>query len=335
MIRPLILALALASPASAATVLHETWGDPARGTMRYGVTVDAVQEAQDDGSTIVARFSFDNCWCRGSGHSRVFGWSLTDQGTSISGSLGVITTLNAPDDADWWAVSAVLPTGYRWGGADGWVDELASGERWIIRDAPVDPPIPAPVPLPAAGGLLLAGLVALWMRRGGGMSDNSSHWAWWAGKSTDDYALVGPCRTRDEAIAEAVDHGFGEWLDEAEDPPVWKHTFVVFEAEHAPLRLADWIRADQIIEMADEDLADSERVSSEYDDGPWFRATPEQKSELARDLRAACDEWQRRNGLVFTCCTFNAQRGEEAVTVVPTRLSATEEAHKSGDEEGR
>lgn len=155
------------SPAAAATVLHETWGTRYTGLVdHYAVTADQVQEAQDDGSTIVARFGFDNCWCVGSGHSRLFSWSLTDQGTTIAGSLGVITTLNAPRDADWWAVSAALPTGYRWGGADGWVDELASGERWIIREpVPAPPPPPAPVPLPAAGGLLLAGLVAMWIRR--------------------------------------------------------------------------------------------------------------------------------------------------------------------------
>lgn len=166
----LILAALCATPASAATVLHETWGQRSRGTVdHYAVTASEVQEAIGD-STIVGRFSFTNATAIGSGHSRSFTGSLFDHDTEIAFTIDVSTTRNSPGlVSDWWSVSADLPDGYRWGGADGWVDEQAIGALWIIRDpvAWVEPEQPAPVPLPGAGWLLACGLGALALRRAG------------------------------------------------------------------------------------------------------------------------------------------------------------------------
>ena len=141
----------------------------------------------------------------------------------------------------------------------------------------------------------------------------TSEWQWWAGSSADDYMTIGPCATREQAIDEAVNDGFGEWLDESKDPPAWKNTFHVCECRQDPLRLADWIDADWILERAEESLADSDRVSCEFDDGPWFECTPEQEDDLKSALRKACDDWQVRHNLRFHSPTFSHSRNHEDV----------------------
>lgn len=139
-----------------------------------------------------------------------------------------------------------------------------------------------------------------------------AEWGWWAGRSEDGLMTVGPVDSREAIIAEAVaDGGFED--DGDGDGPL--HCFHICEAMKRPLRLADWISADQVLEMADESLADSDRSSSEFDCDPAFTATPEQGADLAERLRAACDEWQAAHGLTFTCCTFEASRKHEFVTV--------------------
>ena len=157
------------------------------------------------------------------------------------------------------------------------------------------------------------------------MIEEKKGWGWWAGSAPDGMMIVGPYDTKAEAIEAAVNDGFGEWLDESEDPPVWKNTFVVLEARQDPLRLADWIDLEWIVEKADENLANSDRVDSEFDDGPWFEVTPEQEESLRRSLAAACDEWQRQNNLVFTCCTFSASRNMETITTRALRAISTQE----------
>ena len=141
----------------------------------------------------------------------------------------------------------------------------------------------------------------------------TSEWQWWAGSSAEDYMTIGPCATRQQAIEEAVNDGFGEWLDESKDPPAWKNTFHVCECRQDPLRLADWIDADWILERAEESLADSDRVSCEFDDGPWFECTPEQEDDLKSALRKACDDWQVRHNLQFHSNTFSHSRNHEDI----------------------
>lgn len=141
---------------------------------------------------------------------------------------------------------------------------------------------------------------------------SSTGWAWWAGRDEDGIMTVGPCASREEVIAEAV--GEGSFEDDGDgDGPL--HSFHICEALQRPLRLADWIDADRTLERAEESLADSDRVSCEHDDGPWFAVTPDQEADLTARLKAVCDEWQASHGLTFNCTTFEASRHAEFVTV--------------------
>ncbi|RWR30507.1 hypothetical protein D2T29_12615 [Sinirhodobacter populi] len=155
--------------------------------------------------------------------------------------------------------------------------------------------------------------------------DDEAGWQWWAGRTEDGMMTIGPCATREDAIAEAIADGFGEWLDESQDPPAWKNTFVVIEGRQDPLMLADWIDVERLLEFADAELANSNRVSSEFDYGPWFDAAPEQEVDLWKCIMTACDEWQKRHGLVFTCRKFSASRNAETVTTTALRAIGAQE----------
>ncbi len=143
-------------------------------------------------------------------------------------------------------------------------------------------------------------------------------WQWWAG-SGEEWMGIGPCPTRDDAVSEMVDDGSAEYLDETVDPPVWRNKFYICEAKQDPLRLSDWIGLDWLIDRAEENLADSERVSCEHDDGPWFDITKEQEAELCEALRKACDDWQVSHGLKFHSSTFSHTRNGEYVTTAAIR----------------
>lgn len=141
------------------------------------------------------------------------------------------------------------------------------------------------------------------------MSDNqfTSEWQWWAG-GNDEWYSVGPCATREEATEKAVAKA-----DRNECSTLV--SVYVCEARQDPLRLADWVGLDYILERADENLCDSDRVGSKYDDGPWFECTKEQEADLIEALKRTCDEWQKRHGLKFTCQTFSHVRNQEFVVI--------------------
>lgn len=151
------------------------------------------------------------------------------------------------------------------------------------------------------------------------MPETDNGWEWWAG-TQEEWMTIGPCATRDDAIAEMVHDGAGEWLDDSVDPPVWRNSFYVIEARQDPLRVADWVDADWIIEKAEENLSNSDRVGAENDDGPWFECSKELEADLAARLKKACDDWQRDHGLVFTCQTFSHSRNCEQITTDALRL---------------
>ncbi|EKS29279.1 hypothetical protein [Afipia felis] len=136
-------------------------------------------------------------------------------------------------------------------------------------------------------------------------------WKWWAG-TNDEVMTYGPHDTREDAIREAQEDRIGEFQ---EDDGTWKIGCHVVEARQDPLRLADWIDTDRLLERAEESLADSDRVGCDGDEGPWFACTPEQDRDLAERIKRACDEWQAQHGLVFTCRTFSASRNAEYVVV--------------------
>ncbi|NTG85841.1 hypothetical protein G6L15_06715 [Agrobacterium rhizogenes] len=138
-----------------------------------------------------------------------------------------------------------------------------------------------------------------------------SQWQWWAGDN-EEWMSVGPCVSREEAIAAATDECVGEFKD---DDGQWKLSIHVVEARQDPLRLADWIGADRLLEMADDQLCDSDRVSHEYEEGPWFAASTEQEADLAERIKRACDDWQAAHGLMFKSSTFTHTRNKDGVVV--------------------
>ncbi len=125
-------------------------------------------------------------------------------------------------------------------------------------------------------------------------------WHWWGGAS-EEWCTIGPCRSRDQVIADAIDGGL--------------EAVHLCEARQDPLRLADWIEAEELLDRADQEVADSDRVGSENDDGPWFDAKPDQKRDLVERIKRACDEWQAAHGLVFIAQTFSDSRNHEYVVL--------------------
>lgn len=134
-------------------------------------------------------------------------------------------------------------------------------------------------------------------------------WMWWAGTS-EERVQFGPFNTRAEAISAAQNDAGGEFLD---DDGVWKVSIWLCEATNPPLRLADWISGSLLDDAADR-LYDSDRVS-EDDDDHLFEVTPDQERDLIATINRACDEWQARHGLVFTCSTFADVRNCEHIIV--------------------
>jgi hypothetical protein len=128
---------------------------------------------------------------------------------------------------------------------------------------------------------------------------------WWAGDEYESSLDVGPCRTREEAITEAVGERIGE------DERGW--TFYVVQAESKPEPIFDWLDLERPTERASLAIFDSDRVHDT--DDCVFAVSPEQEADLVRRLRAACDDWQAAHGLVFIPRTFTWWSEPEQVFV--------------------
>lgn len=148
---------------------------------------------------------------------------------------------------------------------------------------------------------------------GWGLGDMATHddWQWYSGRDGETYQF-GPYANKADAVREAQDDACGEFQD---DDGVWKVGVHVCEATNPPIRLADWVGADRLIERAEDDLVDSDRVGHDFDEGPFFSCTAAQENDLLSAIKVACDEWQARNGLVFTCNTFLNMRNQEYLVV--------------------
>jgi hypothetical protein len=157
-----------------------------------------------------------------------------------------------------------------------------------------------------------------------------NYWGWWAGYN-EEYCTIGPCGSREEVIAAATAEAMGEFQTADGD---WKLGFWICEAEQRPLRLADWIEVDRLLERAEEVLSDSDRVGCEGDDGPWFEVTVAQEADLHKRIAATCDEWQAAHGLVFTCKAFSASRHHTHVVCAHPLDKAEEPAPVSSEKEG-
>lgn len=157
------------------------------------------------------------------------------------------------------------------------------------------------------------------------MDKENKHWAWWASDGGEVYR-VGPYASRKEVIKQAIAEELG-WHEVPQEPsaegaaltpPVLRLSFQICEAENPPLRLSDWLPdADYLLDHAEDQVADSDRVASECDEPPYFEGiTPAQRADLEQSIKAAVNQWQERHGLVFTVRTFADMRNEETVTVI-------------------
>lgn len=115
-------------------------------------------------------------------------------------------------------------------------------------------------------------------------------WFWWS--STDEEHYDGPFKTRAQAVAE---------LD---GEPGW-----VCEAHQSPLRLADFIDTDLILEGAENSAAD---MSNESGD-PIFDVTGDQGNDLEARIKSAVNDWQDAHGLRFIPWSFTEMRNKERV----------------------
>lgn len=140
---------------------------------------------------------------------------------------------------------------------------------------------------------------------------SESPWQWWAGEG-EEWLTVGQEDTREAIISAATNARLGEFQH---DGGGWNLSFYIVEARKDPLRLADWIHDCDIIDHAEDCLADSDRVASEFDEGPWFTCSAAQKKDLQERINRACDEWQAAHGLAFSCATFSHTRNEEHVII--------------------
>lgn len=129
--------------------------------------------------------------------------------------------------------------------------------------------------------------------------NDPKEWGWYYARH-EEGSYSGPFDSRDDAIAE----GSGDYDDE--------YGFWVAEAKNPPVNLSDWIRADDLLEYAEDSIFDNDRASQEWDD-TVFDATPEQQKDLAARVKAACDEWQKAHGLTFKCSTFESMRNMEFI----------------------
>lgn len=122
-------------------------------------------------------------------------------------------------------------------------------------------------------------------------------WAWWAGRH-DEWMTVGPCETREEAIAEALDDiGEGEG------------DFIIIEAIMHEISIS----ADSVIDRCYEEWADGGMFSQEHD-GLEPQGSKEDQKAAEVDLQAALDAWVAKwRHTLPTPNMFAAQRNNETI----------------------
>lgn len=127
---------------------------------------------------------------------------------------------------------------------------------------------------------------------------------WFYARFEDSECWSGGFATREEAITAGRDD-----FDDGD-------SFYIARATNPPLRLADWIDAEETLGAAQDRLSDSDRVTYEFDDDAVFTAMPDQRADLTARLKQACDDWQTAHGIVFTVRTFQSMESPELVPPV-------------------
>ena len=141
-------------------------------------------------------------------------------------------------------------------------------------------------------------------------TDAPPPWHWYAGRDEEVYQ-IGPCDTREQALAEAIADELGIF-DDADGQT--KLSIHLVEARKDPLRLATWIDIERMLEHAEEAIIESD-LGCEHDNGPFFDAAPEQEADLKARIARACDEWQAAHAIRPTTWTFTHMRNHEHVVV--------------------
>jgi hypothetical protein len=129
------------------------------------------------------------------------------------------------------------------------------------------------------------------------MADTSTNWQWYQSRHEDGSTWSGPHGDRDEAIQSGRADYDGDG-------------FFVAQAHNESIRLADYIGADQALELAEDRIFDSARANPDYDD-VILDATPDQQRDLTDRIRRACNEWQDAHGLKFASNTFSGMTAPE------------------------
>lgn len=131
-------------------------------------------------------------------------------------------------------------------------------------------------------------------------------WKWWAVRFGEHFC--GPFDEKDEAIREGK--------------RVFPASFEIFETLHEPLRLADWIDVEKMLELAEEKVAESPAASPIFDEWFYFDSSPDHDNDLGERVKRVCDEWQAANGIVFGRPTFSSVRNKQTITESETPEAA-------------
>lgn len=119
----------------------------------------------------------------------------------------------------------------------------------------------------------------------------TENWKWYAGWNDEEFHS-GPFDTREEAI-KALDglRGF------------------IIEARKIPIKLSSYFDAEYFLEVTEEDACDL----SNPDGDQIFNVPKEALVGLQVWVRAAIDQWQEVNNLVFESWAFNESRNLERI----------------------
>lgn len=136
---------------------------------------------------------------------------------------------------------------------------------------------------------------------------DKTEWAWWGGR-TSEWLTIGPCNTREDAIAEGV-REFGEGDGD----------FVILEGVMHSISLS----ANQVLEDAYEHWGDDSDLFSSESDYPEPQGSKEDQKAAEDELQALLDTWLDKWRHTFPKPNmFAASRNEETIrnTVDPDML---------------
>ena len=143
-------------------------------------------------------------------------------------------------------------------------------------------------------------------------------WAWFASFDGGEHYEIGPCATREEAINEAVDQDTGLVLEDGHQGD--RHVFIVAEARHHHIVLANWIRSydleiwfDRMAEDMDEDGCGADENGLNH---PLDEITPQLQAKLLVAIQNAVRKWQDDHQLPLKSYWFDQIRKAEQVEVL-------------------